>query len=43
MNFLIPQAAPMANHASARTTRLYDRHSDGLTFDAVERISIYRE
>jgi hypothetical protein len=30
----------MANHASSRTTQLYDRRSDALTIDEVERIVI---
>ena len=33
-------AQEMANHASPRTTKLYDRRSDKLTQDAVERIRI---
>jgi integrase/recombinase XerC len=28
----------MANHASTRTTQLYDRRSDDVTLDEVERI-----
>jgi hypothetical protein len=32
-------AAAMANHASTRTTQLYDRR-DELSFDEVERIVI---
>lgn len=31
-------AAAMANHASTRTTQLYDRRRDSLTLDEVERI-----
>jgi hypothetical protein len=34
--------ALMANHASARTTQLYDRRRDELPLDEVERISIWR-
>jgi integrase len=30
----------MANHASIRTTQLYDRHADGVTLDEVERVRI---
>jgi hypothetical protein len=30
----------MANHASTRTTRLYDRRRDEVSFDEVERIVI---
>ena len=30
----------MANHASPRTTKLYDRRGDNITQDAVERIRI---
>jgi hypothetical protein len=30
----------MANHASTRTTRLYDRRRDELSLDEVERIVI---
>lgn len=33
-------AAAMANHASTRTTQLYDRRQDALTLDEVERILI---
>jgi integrase len=36
----LEQAAAMANHASTRTTQLYDRRQDELTFDEVERIFI---
>jgi len=31
-------AQEMANHASPRTTKLYDRRGDKITQDAVERI-----
>jgi hypothetical protein len=34
------KAAAMANHASTRTTQLYDRRSDELSLDEVERIVI---
>jgi hypothetical protein len=30
----------MANHASTRTTQLYDRRSDDITLDEVERVVI---
>ncbi|MEJ8629547.1 integrase/recombinase [Sphingomonas sp. I4] len=30
----------MANHASTRTTQLYDRRSDAVTLDEVERVTI---
>jgi len=36
----LEQAAAMANHASTRTTQLYDRRPDELTLDEVERIFI---
>jgi site-specific recombinase XerD len=36
----LEQAATMANHASTRTTQLYDRRRDELTLDEVERIFI---
>jgi integrase/recombinase XerC len=34
----LEQAARTANHASTRTTRLYDRRRDEFTLDEVERI-----
>jgi integrase/recombinase XerC len=34
----LENAALMANHASTRTTQLYDRRSDDVTLDEVERI-----
>ncbi len=34
------KAAAMANHASTRTTQLYDRRKDELNLDEVERILI---
>ena len=36
----LEKAAAMANHASARTTRLYDRRRDEVSLDEVERIVI---
>jgi site-specific recombinase XerD len=36
----LENAAAMANHASTRTTQLYDRRRDELSLDEVERISI---
>jgi integrase len=36
----LEKAAAMANHASTRTTQLYDRRCDELTLDEVERIVI---
>lgn len=36
----LERAAAMANHASTRTTQLYDRRNDGATLDDVERITI---
>ena len=34
------RAAAMANHASTRTTQLYDRRSDEVSLDEVERVVI---
>jgi hypothetical protein len=34
------RAAQMANHASTRTTQLYDRRADEVTLDEVERILV---
>ena len=34
------KAAMIANHASTRTTQLYDRHSDEVSLDEIERILI---
>jgi len=34
------KAVTMANHASTRTTQLYDRRREELTLDEVERIRI---
>ena len=36
----LEKAAAMANHASTRTTQLYDRRKDELSLDEVERILI---
>ena len=36
----LEKAAAMANHASTRTTQLYDRRHDHLTLDEVERVLI---
>jgi integrase len=36
----LEKAAAMANHASTRTTQLYDRRRDDLSLDEVERIVI---
>src|ERR1700679_21871 len=36
----LENAAAMANHASTRTTQLYDRRPDEVNLDEVERISI---
>ncbi|QSA99349.1 tyrosine-type recombinase/integrase (plasmid) [Methylococcus sp. EFPC2] len=36
----LEKAAAMANHASTRTTQLYDRRRDELTLDEVEKIGI---
>jgi site-specific recombinase XerD len=36
----LEKAAAMANHASTRTTQLYDRRSDEMSLDEVERILI---
>jgi hypothetical protein len=36
----VENAAAMANHASTRTTQLYDRRIDEVSLDDVERISI---
>jgi len=37
---LLEKAAAMANHASTRTTQLYDRRRDEVSLDEVERIAI---
>lgn len=36
----LERAAAMANHASTRTTQLYDRRADDVTLDEVERVMI---
>jgi site-specific recombinase XerD len=36
----LENAATMANHASTRTTQLYDRRSDEISLDEVERVRI---
>jgi integrase/recombinase XerC len=36
----LERAAIMANHASTRTTQLYDRRADSVTLDEVERVAI---
>jgi len=36
----LEKAASMATHASTRTTQLYDRRSDEVTLDEVERVGI---
>jgi site-specific recombinase XerD len=36
----LERAAAMANHASTRTTQLYDRRRDAVTLDEVERVVI---
>ncbi len=36
----LERAASMANHSSTRTTQLYDRRSDEVSLDEVERILI---
>ena len=36
----LEKAASMANHASTRTTQLYDRRRDEMSLDEVERIVI---
>ena len=36
----LEKAAAMANHASTRTTQLYDRRHDEMTLDEVERIRV---
>jgi integrase len=36
----LEKAAAMANHASTHTTQLYDRRSDEMSLDEVERILI---
>lgn len=36
----LEKAAAMANHSSTRTTQLYDRRSDEISLDEVERVLI---
>jgi integrase len=36
----LEKAQQMANHESARTTKLYDRRNDAISLDEVERITI---
>jgi len=36
----LEKAAQLANHASTRTTQLYDRRAEELTLDEVERILV---
>ncbi len=36
----LEKAAAMANHASTRTTQLYDRRHDAVTLDEIERVVI---
>ncbi|MGA8694398.1 MAG: tyrosine-type recombinase/integrase, partial [Xanthobacteraceae bacterium] len=36
----LEKAASMANHASTRTTQLYDRRSDEVALDEVEPVGI---
>lgn len=36
----LEKATIMANHASTRTTQLYDRRRDEMTLDEVEKIGI---
>ena len=36
----LERAAQMANHASTRTTQLYDRSAEEVTLDEVERVLI---
>jgi hypothetical protein len=37
----LERAAAMADHASTRTTQLYDRRSDEVSLDEVERVAIW--
>jgi site-specific recombinase XerD len=36
----LERAAQMANHASTRTTQLYDRRAEEVTLDEIERVLI---
>jgi hypothetical protein len=38
--FELEKAASIANHASTRTTQLYDRRRDEMSLDEVERVVI---
>jgi hypothetical protein len=38
----LEKAAQMANHASTRTTQLYDRRGEELSLDEVERIRVHK-
>lgn len=40
IGWTLERAATMANHSSTRTTQLYDRRSDQVTLDEVERVLI---
>ena len=37
---LLEHAQTLANHSSPRTTRLYDRRTDDISLDEVEKIAI---
>jgi hypothetical protein len=37
---VLEKASAMANHASTRTTQLYDRRRDEMSLDEVERVGI---
>jgi hypothetical protein len=39
----LENTAAMANHASTRTTQLYDRRRDDISLDEVERIRVQRD
>jgi hypothetical protein len=39
----LEKAASMANHASTRTTQLYDRRADEVTLDEVKRAEIEKQ
>jgi hypothetical protein len=38
----LEKAAQMANHASTRTTQLYDRRRDEMSLDEIERVVIWK-
>ncbi|MGO9810747.1 MAG: hypothetical protein ACLP53_08155 [Isosphaeraceae bacterium] len=40
VNGLIEHAQQIANHESPKTTKLYDRTSDQVTLDEIEKIAI---